>query len=211
MPDDAWNKVQGNIIMGRVVPGKVCEHGFKVEFSRSGLVLGYHAFDAPDVEERIRPVEFTVQTVIRNLGVEVAAALLTAGISEETVVLIGSLAVTMGIRSFMERVLPDSIDVGALIYMVTKEEYETLPESTKQHMTVDLSSKTITNPSFDEDQLAWMRKVLLQANMVTNKEAAETLILKETSKLRTTVSLLRHLASRRAAGLEGTKKKEDAS
>ncbi len=209
MPDDAWSSVQGNIIMGRVVPGKVCEHGFKVEFSRSGLVLGYHDFDAPDEEEKIRPVEFTVQTVIRNLGVEVAAALLTAGISEQTIVLIGSLAVTVGIRRFMERVLPDSIDVGALIYMVTKEEYETLPESTKEHMTVNLSSKAITNPAFDDDQLAWMRKVLLRANMVTNKDAAETLILKETSKLRTTVSLLRHLAARRVAGREGTKKKEE--
>jgi hypothetical protein len=210
VPDDAWNRVQGNIIMGRVIPGKVCEHGFKVEFSRSGLVLGYHDLDAPDEEEKIRPVEFTVQTAIRNLGVDVLAVLLTAGISEETIILIGSLAVTLGIRNFMERVLPDSIDVGALLYMVTKEEYATLPESTKQHMTINLSSKMITNSAFDEDQLAWMRRVLLQANMVTDKDPAEMLILKETSKLRTTVSLLRHLASRRTAGLEGTKQKNGA-
>jgi hypothetical protein len=131
---------------------------------------------------------------------------LTSGISEETIVLVGSLAVTMGVREFMERVLPDSVDVGSAIYMVTKEEYEDLPASTKKHMTVNLNQKAITNPAFDDDQLEWMRKVLQRANMVTDQEASENMILKETSKLRTTVSLLRHLATRRGAGIEGKKK-----
>ena len=47
------------------------------------------------------------------------------------------------------------------------------------------------------------------APMVTNKDAAETLILKEASKLRTTVSLLRHLAARRSVTHEEPKKQED--
>jgi hypothetical protein len=187
---------------GRVVSGKVCEHEFKVEFSRAGLILGYSTEEEPK-EPEFRPVTFTVQTAMNNLGIEVLSSLLTAGISEETIVLIGSLPVTVGIRDFMDRVLPDSVDIGACVYMVTKEEYTELPESTKRHMTVDIASKRITNSAFDEEQLTWMKKVLIRANMVTNKEAAETLILKETSKLRTTVSLLRHLASRKGAGLEG--------
>jgi hypothetical protein len=73
-------------------------------------------------------------------------------------------------------------------------------------MTVDLSKKTIINPAFDDDQLEWVRRVLQRANMVKDQEASENLILKETSKLRTTVSLLRHLATRRGAGVEGKKK-----
>ena len=101
--------------------------------------------------------------------------------------------------------MPESVDVGAGVYMATKEEYETLSSSVKDHMTVDIVSKKIINPAFDEDQLAWMKRVLTQANMVTDKETSEELILKETSKLRTTVSLLRHLASRRGAGMEGKK------
>jgi hypothetical protein len=72
-------------------------------------------------------------------------------------------------------------------------------------MTVDIVSKTVINSAFDEDQLAWMKRVLTQANTLTDKEDAEELVLKETSKLRTTVSLLRHLASRRGAGSEGKK------
>ncbi|MFX1301053.1 MAG: hypothetical protein ACFFDE_08925 [Promethearchaeota archaeon] len=206
VPETTWERMESNIIMGRVPPGKVCEHGFKVEFSRSGLVLGYHDLNAEAKDFQIRPVSFTVQSAIRNLSIDVVAALLTAGISEETIVLMGSLAVTMGIREFMERVLPESVDVGSSIYMVTKEEYADLPESTKKHMTVDLSKKRIINSAFDDEQLEWVRRVLQRANMVTDQKASEDLILKETSKLRTTVSLLRHLATRRGAGIEGKKK-----
>ncbi len=203
VPEGTWDKIQGNTMTGRVVAGKICEHDFKIEFSRTGIVLGYTESE-PEAPE-FRPVTFSVQTAMNNLGIEVLSALLTAGISEQTVVLIGSLPVTVGIRDFMDRVLPESVDVGACVYMVTKEEYAALPESTKQHMTINVSKKAITNPAFDEDQLAWMQKVLTRANMVTNKEVAESLILKETSKLRTTVSLLRHLASRRGAGSEAKK------
>ncbi|MFX1244604.1 MAG: hypothetical protein ACFE8F_06540 [Promethearchaeota archaeon] len=209
MPEDAFVKAKSNIITGRVVPGKICEHGFTVEFSGSGLVLGYHAFDAKLEDQQVRPVRFTVQSITQNLSAELVAALLTAGISEVTVVLIGSLAVTMGVREFLERVLPDSLDVGSLLYTVTLEEYMLLPESTKQFMTMNIATKEISNTAFDDEQLAWMRKVLLRATMISNKEAAETLILKEASKLRTTVSLLRHLAARRSAGLEESKKQED--
>ncbi len=208
VPDDTWEKVQTRVITGRVVPGKICEHGFRVEFSQAGIVLGYSKLDEKSVEPEIRPVTFTVQTAIRNLSLDVLAALLTAGISEEPIILIGSLAVTIGVRDFMERGLPDTVDVGACVYMVTKEEYETLPTSTKQHMTINLVKKTIANSAFDEDQLTWMQRVLTRANMVTKKDAAEALILKETSKLRTTVSLLRHLAARRGAGLEARENKE---
>lgn len=204
VPDSAWDKIQGTTMVGRVVAGKICPHEFNVEFSRAGLIVGYHEEGKPE-EPEFRPVTFTVQTAIRNLGIDILAALLTAGVSEQTVVLKGSLPVTVGIRDFMDRVLPESVDVGACVYMVTKEEYEGLMDSTKQHMTVDIASKMITNSAFDEDQLAWMKKILTRANMVTNKEAAETLILKEASKLRTTVSLLRHLASRRGASSEGKK------
>ena len=211
VPDDAFVKAKSNIITGRVVPGKVCEHGFSVEFSRSGLVLGYHDLDAMPEDHKVRPVRFTVQSITRNLGVDVVAALLTAGISEVTIVLIGSLPVTMGVREFMERVLPDSLDVGSSLYMVTLDEYMSLPKSTKQYMTVNINTKEITNPAFDDEQLAWMRKVLLRAAMITNKDAAETLILKETSKLRTTVSLLRHLAARRSVTHEEPKKQEDTN
>ncbi len=206
VPETAWERMESNIIIGRVLPGKVCDHGFKVEFSRSGLILGYHDLDGEKKDYQIRPVSFTVQSVIRNLSIDIVAALLTAGISEETIVLMGSLAVTMGIREFMERVLPDSVDVGSVIYMVTKDEYADLPESTKKHMTVDLSKKLIINHAFDDEQLEWVRRVLQRANMVTDQKASEDLILKETSKLRTTVSLLRHLATRRGAGIEGKKK-----
>ena len=207
LPEGVWDKIEGNTMVGRVVEGKICEHEFRVEFSRAGLILGYITEEEPR-EPEFRPVTFSVKTAMNNLGIDVLAALLTAGISEQTVVLKGSLPVTVGIRDFMDRVLPDSVDVGATVYMVTKEEYETLPESTKQHMTIDIPSKTITNSAFDEDQLEWMKKVLTRANMITDKEAAETFILKEASKLRTTVSLLRHLASRRAAGSEGKKFQE---
>jgi hypothetical protein len=209
VPDDVFAKAKSNIITGRVKPGKVCEHGFTVEFSRSGLILGYHDLDYTPEDQQVRPVRFTVQSITRNLGGEVVAALLTAGISEVTVVIIGSLPVTMGVREFMERVLPDSLDVGSSLYMVTLEEYMTLPESTKQYMTVNIATKEISNSAFDDEQLAWMRKVMLRAAMITNKDAAETLILKETSKLRTTVSLLRHLAARRSVTHEEPKKRED--
>ncbi len=204
MPEGAWDKVEGITMTGRVVAGKVCPHEFRVEFSKAGLVLGYQTEGEPE-EYDFRPVTFTVQTAIRNLGFDILAAILTAGVSEQTIVLKGSLAVTAGIRDFMERVLPESVDVGAGVYMATKEEYETLSSSVKEHMTVDIVSKKIINSAFDEDQLGWMRRVLTQANMVTDKKASEELILKETSKLRTTVSLLRHLASRRGAGSEGKK------
>ncbi len=204
IPEDAWDKVEGTTMIGRVISGKVCPHEFRVEFSKAGLVLGYRTENEPE-EYDFRPVTFTVQTAIRNLGFDLLAAILTAGVSEQTIVLKGSLAVTAGIRDFMERVLPESVDVGACVYMATKEEYETLSSSIKEHMTVDVVSKKIINSAFDEDQLGWMRRVLTQANMVTDKEASEELVLKETSKLRTTVSLLRHLASRRGAGLEGKK------
>lgn len=207
VPDEAWDRVQGTIMTGRVVEGKICPHEFRVEFSRTGHVLGYQTGKEAKGPQ-LRAVKFTVKTAIRNLGIDILAALLTAGISEETIVLKGSLPVTAGIRSFMDRVLPDSVDVGACIYMVTQEEYSELPDSTKQHMTVDIASKTITNSAFDEDQLAWIKKVLTRANMLANQEDAETLILQETSKLRTTVSLLRHLAARRAAGSEARKQKD---
>jgi hypothetical protein len=207
VPDEAWDKVEGSVMTGRVIEGKICPHEFRVEFSQSGLVLGYQTEGEPE-QPQFRAVKFTVKTAIRNLGNDILAALLTAGVSEQTIVLRGSLPVTAGIRSFMERVLPDSVDVGACVYMVTKEEYVDLPESVKQHMTVDIASKTVTNSAFDEDQLAWIRKVLLRANMLANQEDAENLILQETSKLRTTVSLLRHLAARRGAGSE-TRKLED--
>ncbi len=202
VPEDAWDTVEGDVMVGRVPPGKVCEHGFKIEFSRDGAVLAYHDFDAPEAEYKVRPVRFTVQTALRNLSMDIVAALLTAGVSEQTIVLVGSLAVTMGVREFMERVLPESVDVGAFLYSVTKEEFATLPESLRQHMIINVSTKEITNSAFDEEQLVWMQKVLLRANMVTNQEAAETLVLKETSKLRTTVSLLRHLAARRTPDIE---------
>lgn len=208
VPAGAWDKTTGNVMTGRVPQGKICDHEFTVQFSRTGQVLGYPDKDAGEEAYQVRPVRFTVQTAIRNLSIDVVSALLTAGISEETIVLVGSLSVTMGVRDFIERVLPDSVDVGALLYMVTKEEYVGLPDSTKNHMTVNLTKKKITNSAFDDEQLAWMRKVLTRANMVTNQEAAETLILKETSKLRTTVSLLRHLAARRASGIEGSKKED---
>lgn len=207
VPDEAWERVQGTIMTGRVVEGKICPHEFKVEFSRAGLVLGYQTGEEPE-EPQLRTVKFTVKTAIRNLGIDILAALLTAGISEQTIVLKGSLPVTAGLRSFVERVLPDSVDVGACVYMVTKEEYADLPDSTKQHMTIDIASKAISNSVFDEDQLAWMKKVLIRANMLTNQEEAENIILQETSKLRTTVSLLRHLAARRAAGSEKQKPQE---
>ncbi|MDO8055419.1 MAG: hypothetical protein Q6361_01020 [Candidatus Hermodarchaeota archaeon] len=211
VPDGAFEKVEGNIITGRVKPGKICEHGFVVEFSQAGLVLGYYGADAKPEDLQVRPVRFTVQSITRNLGTEVVAAMLTAGISEVTVILIGSLPVTMGVRDFMERVLPDSVDVGSSLYMVTLEEYTSLPASTKQYMTVNIAMKEISNPAFDDEQLAWMRKVLIRASMVTNKDAAETLILKEASKLRTTVSLLRHLAARRSVTHEEPKKQEDTN
>ena len=209
VPDDAFEKVEGTIITGRVKPGNICEHGFVVEFSQAGLVLGYYGADATPEDLQVRPVRFTVQSITRNLGTDVVAAVLTAGISEVTVILIGSLPVTMGVRDFMERVLPDSVDVGSSLYMVTMEEYTALPASTKQYMTVNIATKEISNPAFDDEQLAWMRKVLIRASMVTNKDAAETLILKEASKLRTTVSLLRHLAARRSVTHEEPKKQED--
>jgi len=204
VPEGTWGKVPGNTMIGRVVAGKICEHEFRVEFSRAGLILGYPTEGEPAPED-FRPVKFTVRTAYNNLGIDILSALLTAGVSEQTVVLIGSLPVTVGIRDFMDRVLPDSVDVGACLYMVTKDEYTGLPDSTKQLMTIDIASKAITNSAFDAEQLVWMEKVLTRANMVSNNEAAETLILKETSKLRTTVSLLRHLASRRGAGSEGKK------
>jgi hypothetical protein len=204
VPDETWDKVQGNTMTGRVVAGKICEHEFKVEFSQAGLILGYQAKGEPEPED-FRPVKFTVRTAYNNLGIDILSALLTAGVSEQTIVLIGSLPVTVGIRDFMERVLPDSVDVGSCLYMVTKDEYAGLPDSTKELMTIDIASKTITHPAFDTEQLSWMQKVLTRANMVSKNDVAETLILKETSKLRTTVSLLRHLASRRGAGSEGKK------
>lgn len=204
VPEGAWDKVQSTTMTGRVVAGKICPHEFRVEFSKAGLILGYQTEDEPEQAD-FRPVTFTVRTAIRNLGIDLLAAILTAGISEQTIVLKGSLPVTVGIRDFMNRVLPESVDVGACVYMATKEEYETLSSSIKEHMTVDVVSKKIINSVFDEDQLAWMKRVLIQANMLTDKEASEELVLKETSKLRTTVSLLRHLASRRGAGLEGKK------
>jgi hypothetical protein len=206
VPDEAWERVEGTNMTGRVVEGKICPHEFRVEFSRAGLVLGYQ-IDEEAEEPQLRAVKFNVKTAIRNLGNDILAALLTAGVSEQTIVLRGSLPVTAGIRSFLERVLPDSVDVGACVYMVTKEEYTSLPDSVKQHMTVDVASKTVTNSAFDEDQLAWIKKVLIRANMLANQEDAENLILQETSKLRTTVSLLRHLAARRRAGCE-TRKQE---
>lgn len=208
VPEGTWDKVQGDMIAGRILPGKICEHGFKIDFNRAGQVLAYHELDEPAEEYVVRPVKFNVKSILRNLNTDVVAEILTGGISGQTVVLLGSLAVTMGLRDFMERVLPDSVDVGALVYMVTPDEYDSLPESTKQYMTVDVRSKTVRNSPFDEEQLEWMRKVLIRANMVTNQDAAEQLILTETSKLRTTVSLLRHMASRRGAGIEGKKLKD---
>ena len=70
VPETTWDRMGSNIIMGRVPSGKVCEHGFKVEFSRSGLVLGYHDLNAEAKDFQIRPVSFTVQSAIRNLGVD---------------------------------------------------------------------------------------------------------------------------------------------
>ena len=111
VPEGAWEKFQGSTMTGRVVSGKICEHEFKVEFSRAGIVLGYPKEEEPETPE-FRPVKFTVRTAIRNIGFDILAALLTAGISEETIVLKGSLPVTVGLRDFMERVLPDSVDVA---------------------------------------------------------------------------------------------------
>jgi len=208
IPDEKWAAVQVDVIAGRVTPGRVCPHSFRFEVDRYGQILKCEeAGESPRPSEG--PVRFTVQTALRNLGEDVLATLLTAGISEIPVLLVGSEGVTMGLRELMQRLLPHSVDPGALIYTATPEEYQGLPASMRNLMTVDVRSKKITNSAFDAEQLAWVRNVLTRAKMMQAEDPSEKLILQETSKLRTTVSLLRHLAARRSVstGAEAKSKK----
>lgn len=208
IPDEKWASVQVDVIAGRVTPGRVCPHSFRFEVDQRGRIL-----KCEEVGEAERPstgpVRFSVQTALRSLGEDVLAALLTAGISEVSVMLVGSEGVTMGLRELMLRLLPQSVDPGALFYTATPEEYQRLPASMRKLMTVDVKSKTITNSAFDVEQLAWVRNVLTRAKMIQAEDPAEKLIQQETSKLRTTVSLLRHLAARRSVstGSEAKEKK----
>jgi hypothetical protein len=200
--------LQVDVIAGRVTPGRVCPHEFRFEVDQRGRILKYE--EAGKTERPpTGPVRFTVQTALRNVGEDVLATLLTAGISEVSVMLVGSEGVTMGLRELMLRLLPQSVDPGALFYTATPEEYQKLPASMRSLMTVDVRSKTISNSVFEVEQLAWVRNVLTRAKMVQAEDPAEKLVLQETSKLRTTVSLLRHLAARRSvsAGRDAKEKK----
>jgi hypothetical protein len=208
IPDDKWASVQGDVIVGRVTPGRVCPHEFRFEVNRWGQILKYEEVGGL-VRPSIGPVRFTVQSALRSLGEEALAALLTAGISEVSVMLVGSEGVTMGLRELMLRLLPHSVDPGALFYTATPEEYQKLPAAMRNLMTVDVKSKTVTNSAFDVEQLAWVRRVLTRAKMIQEEDSAEKLVCQETSKLRTTVSLLRHLAARRSVstGAEARERK----
>jgi len=208
IPDEKWASVQVDVIAGRVTPGRICPHSFRFEVDQRGRILKCEEVGEPE-RPSTGPVRFSVQTALRSLGEDVLAALLTAGISEVSVMLVGSEGVTMGLRELMLRLLPQSVDPGALFYTATPEEYQKLPASMRNLMTVDVKSKTITNSAFDVEQLAWVRTVLTRAKMIQAEDPAEKLIQQETSKLRTTVSLLRHLAARRSVstGSEAKEKK----
>jgi hypothetical protein len=210
IPDEKWAAVQVDVIAGRVTPGRICPHSFRFEVNRQGRILKCAEMGAAAAPAS-GPVRFSVQSALRSLGEEVLAALLTAGISEISVMLVGSESVTMGVRELMLRLLPSSVDPGALFYTATPEEYQRLPASMRKLMTVDVRAKTITNPAFDAEQLAWVRNVLMRAKMVQAEDPAEQLILQETSKLRTTVSLLRHLAARRSRSVSDEAKRKKAA
>jgi hypothetical protein len=203
IPDEKWENIEGDVIVGEITPGRVCSHGFIVEIHRSGEILKYDELK-PEAEPQLRPVRFTVQSACRNIGEDILAALLTAAISEKHVLLVGASAVTMGVKDFMERLMPESVELDALIKTVTREEYAQLPEETRSWMTVNLQERTVTNSEFNEDQMEWIRRAVVRAKILSNQEkVAEDLIAQEAIKLRTTVLMLRHLAARSQAQRNG--------
>jgi len=210
IPDEKWAALQVDVIAGRVVPGRVCPHSFRFQVNQQGRILKYEEVGAPEPPS-MGPVHFSIQTALRSLGEDVLAALLTAGISEVSVMLVGSEGVAMGLRELMLRLLPHSVDPGALFYTATPEEYQKLPASMRNLMTVDVKSKRITSSAFDVEQLAWVRNVLTRAKMIQAEDPAEKLIQQETSKLRTTVSLLRHLAARRSVSTGSEAKEKEGA
>ncbi|MFX1563874.1 MAG: hypothetical protein ACFFDP_11285, partial [Promethearchaeota archaeon] len=197
IPDEKWTEIEGNVIVGRVTSGRVCSHEFSVEIDRSGKILKYDELK-PAAEPQLRPVKFTVESAARNIGEDIVAALLTAAISEQRVLLVGADTVTRGIKDFMLRFLPESVELDALIKTVTREEYDQLSEETRSWMTVHLKDRKIVNSAFTEDQTEWIRRVIMRAKLLSRQteKAAEELIQQEVMKLRTTVSMLRHLAAK---------------
>jgi len=199
VPDNKWDDIEGDVIVGQVTPGRVCSHGFIVQIHRSGKILKYDELK-PEAQPELRPVRFTVQSACRNIGEDILAALVTAAISEKRVLLVGGSAVTMGVKDFLERIVPESVNLDALLKIVTREEYSQLSEETRSWMTVNLQDRTITNSAFNEDQIEWIRRAVLRAKILSNQEKiAENLISQEATKLRTTVLMLRHLAARSQA------------
>lgn len=199
IPDEKWDDIEGDVIVGQVTPGRVCSHGFVIQIHRSGEILKYDELE-PEAEPHLRPVRFTVQSACRNIGEDILAALVTAAISEKRVLLVGASAVTLGVKEFLVRLVPDSVDLDALLKIVTREEYAQLPEDTKSWMTVNLQDRTIANSAFNEDQIEWIRRAVVRAKILSNQEkTAENLINQEATKLRTTVLMLRHLAARSQA------------
>lgn len=197
IPDDKWENIEGDVIVGQVTPGRVCEHEFSVEIHRSGKIMKYYE-PKPATEPSLRPVRFTVRSASRNIGEDIIAALLTAAISEERVLLVGAPAVTMGLKEFLLRFLPESVELDALLKTVTRDEYAQLSKETRSWMTVRLKDRKIINSAFTEDQTEWIRRVFMRAKILSRQteHAAEDLIHQEVMKLRTTVMMLRHLAAR---------------
>ena len=194
MSDTVWLRVQKNVVVARVLPGALCEHGFRVYVTREGQIQGYDELE--DLESKVEPVQFNVGSALQTLGEEALATLLTAVIAEKPLILIGSPPITAGIKQLLRRLLPESVKPEAIIFSVTREQYEQLPESTRKMMTVDIKNSKVLNRIFDDEQLWWIRRALVRARMLLNQNIAEEIVLKEASKLRQTVSVLRHLAAR---------------
>lgn len=195
VPDETFETIEGDILHGKVKPGKICPHPFTFKLHRNGTILEIGTWEMET--EQVQPVKFTIQSASRNFGDEILAVLITAAISETPVIVVGFPAITLGLQAFLGQLLPEEIDLTAIFQLVSRDDYAALSSVDRQKMIIEIQGKKILNSAFDEEQLEWIRRALVRAKMISDPQAAENCIFQEAKKLRMTVSMLKFIAKRR--------------